>query len=157
MWTAYIHRVHGKIQIILIISAFLFIIDNTSNLVLVLQSTRKGFYLFLSLIPLPFITLKTISRYNQMFYLPSQSLSLERAREIDVENCNFTVSDLFDPQIFSKHTYRQPVLTEEISKPTPYRHNMVDKVTDEVNSILNEDEEQNMAEKHTSLSNMQRT
>ena len=84
-----------------------------------------------------------MSDFTNRFKIPSQSLSMERAKFIDDElvmrqvtsnNDSFSTTDIAES--FNKHAYRQPVLTEGIVEPLPYRHGSVDKLKEEVDRIL---------------------
>jgi len=76
---------------------------------------RGGFLQPLVLVPLPFFTFYMTRIFTAMYDIPSRSLSLERASELD--RCSH-----FDQnKVFRKNAFRQPVIAEEPPIVKPYR------------------------------------
>jgi len=76
---------------------------------------RRGFFEPIFLVPLPYFTYRMFTRFSVMYDVPSRSLSLERASELDRHS-------KFDPsEVFHKDAYRQPVLAEAAASIEPYR------------------------------------
>ena len=74
---------------------------------------REGFYQALVIFPLPLITIKMMSVFNNLYASPGSVISLERAVELDAQK---------DVQSsFSGDVYRQPVLSERITEPRSNR------------------------------------
>lgn len=78
-------------------------------------SLRDGYLQSTALVPLLFITYFSL-RYNvQEYETPSTNLTMERAQEIDKYETAAAVRE------FDEYAYRQPILTEPLAVPLPYR------------------------------------
>jgi len=78
-------------------------------------SLRDGYLQSTALVPLLFMTYFSL-RYNvQEFETPSTNLTMERAQEIDKYETAAAVRE------FDEYAYRQPILTEPLAVPLPYR------------------------------------
>ena len=75
---------------------------------------RRGKIQPILLVPLPFITYFTMMHFRRHYGDPGKSLSLERARQIDLNPPS-------DTSKFDRDAYRQPVLAEGVVEPMPYR------------------------------------
>ena len=106
-----------------------------------------------ALLPLPLITIWVTRYFHHHFAVPSQKLSLERARHYDrsllVRPNNKKNRDPLDPsqdrteanlhareKSFDKNAYKQPVLTEVPALPWMYRRGFDDHETSKVRMQL---------------------
>jgi len=118
--------------------------------------TRGCRYQALVLLPLPLCTVYGMRYFKKHYAEPSKLLSMERAREYDR-----VADELDDPSTplgrgldignlmgsprngiesrrrnFDKDSYRQPVLTEQIIEPLPYRRGKTDEMTVQACELL---------------------
>lgn len=126
------------------------------------QLTLIGYFLIrgcrlqaLFLLPLPVVTVFGMRYFRQHYADPSLLLSMERAREYDrvAEFYDYDEPSLDDRaglvltpsspnglesrrRNFDKDCFRQPVLTEGVIKPLPYRRGRPDELTVKAKEIL---------------------
>jgi Calcium-dependent channel, 7TM region, putative phosphate len=126
------------------------------------QLTLLGYFLVrgcryqtILLIPLPVFTVYGMQYFRNHYADPSKLLSMERAREydriseLDDEGASGSVSSglLGSPGSpknglesrkvnFDKNSYRQPVLTERVIEPLPYRRGRDDEMTVQTRELL---------------------
>lgn len=110
--------------------------------------TRSCYYQNFALLPLPILTVITMRNYYESYVIPSNRLSLERAREYDrltslrAADKAHLPSDSLDVGLrlrerqFDKNAYRQPVLTELPMEPWTYRRGVDDEETMNVRQRL---------------------
>ena len=102
--------------------------------------TRGWYYQNLVLIPLPIMTIYAMGYFYQTYVVPSNRLSLERAREYDRQVSARAARKEGTPQSpnaghalrqrqFDKNNYRQPVLTVLATEPWTYRRGVDDEET----------------------------
>jgi hypothetical protein len=123
-------------------------------------STRGSFLQVTFLLPLPIATLWGMGYFNVHYAKPSQTLSMERAREYDRVsewlarnkasarsiNSDGDAGDAGETSYgiegrrkqFDKNSYRQPVLTERPLRPKNYRRGQRDTVSEDVRTKLRE-------------------
>ena len=91
--------------------------------------------------------------FKRRFVLPSQSLSLERAKVLDEKStlAQDNIMNLEVSESFNVHAYRQPIRTEGIGIPLPYRHGQTDELRGEVEGILELDSVQMVQEYQTNI------
>jgi len=108
-------------------------------------SIRGGFLQPIAMTPLVYLSFWVKSYFNVKYAQPSKKLTLERAFELDDKIGTFIASPsrkvradtpsrkgVTPPQVgFSSDYYRQPVLTEPIGEPLPYRSGRDDPMTTE--------------------------
>merc|ERR1740136_285955 len=99
----------------------------------------------IAMTPLVYLSFWVKSYFNVKYAQPSKKLTLERAFELDDKIGTFIASPsrkvradtpsrkgVTPPQVgFSSDYYRQPVLTEPIGEPLPYRSGRDDPMTTE--------------------------
>ena len=120
------------------------------------QLTLLGYFIIrgcryqtLLLIPLPLFTVYGMRYFKHHYADPSKLLSMERAREYDrVAECEDEVPAspglMGSPRNgiesrrrnFDKNSYRQPVLTETVIEPLPYRRGKIDEMTMQARELL---------------------
>jgi len=93
---------------------------------------------FLSLVPLPILTIYAMNFFHHKYVLPSRYLSLERARERDRHRVKHQDEEGDDNDHFDKNAYRQPVLTKVATEPWFYRRGVEDAETLDVRATLRE-------------------
>lgn len=76
---------------------------------------RQGYYQPLVLLPLLFYTLTMMSTFKDLYAIPGQYLSLERAVDLDKRNA------LHPTYSFDQNIYRQPILIPKDLEQMPYR------------------------------------
>ena len=89
--------------------------------------------------------------FRKRFVEPSQNLSLERIKlMVEKSTRRRSKNDLDELnessdyntgiiETFNAHAYRQPIRTEGVGVPIPYRHGQVDELKEEVDQILSLD------------------
>jgi len=101
---------------------------------------KQGYFEPIVILPLPFYTLWKNSEFMSLYNAPSNTISLERARELD---SRFFSGEPGTPSTISLHfsqdSYRQPVLTKPPILPLSYRAGKTDEVTEYVCDVLNDD------------------
>ena len=99
---------------------------------------RQGYYQPIILFPLPFITISVLRYNSRTFVDPSKTLCLERATELDKRLTVETDASAIDSENihFSEDAYRQPVLTEPVMEPMPYREGELDPMQEEISHII---------------------
>jgi hypothetical protein len=105
---------------------------------------RGCYYQPVALLPLPLITIWVMRFFEQTYAIPSKRLSLERAREYDrfTNDTSREEGELSERgaeerrKIFDRDSYRQPVLTEVVTKPWMYRRGIPDPETMQVHEQM---------------------
>jgi len=101
---------------------------------------REGYYQPIVLFPLPFITIQVVRYNSSTFVDPSKTLCLERATELDKRlTVEIDASAIDSENIhFSEYAYRQPVLTEPVMEPLPYRDGQSDPIQEEISQMVHD-------------------